>query len=127
MKKTVIAMLALTSLCAARAARAENHIVDIQWTAQAGFEHSASIAAGKFVEVCGKLAKGSTVKWQFETSGPSDFNIHYHQGKQVVFPAKVDGAEQGTGSLSIALEQDYCWMWTNKAAQAVSVKLTLKR
>ena len=36
-------------------ALAASHIVDIAWSPDGRFAHKAQIAAGKFVEVCGKL------------------------------------------------------------------------
>jgi len=43
-----------------------------------------------------------------------NFNIHYHEGKKVDFPAKVDGALAAEGKLSASVDQHYCWMWANK-------------
>ena len=43
------------------AAFAATHFVDIAWSPDGRFGHKAQIAAGKFVEVCGKLAVGKGV------------------------------------------------------------------
>jgi hypothetical protein len=40
----------------ARPALAAAHIVDITWTPDGGCAHKTQIAAGRFVEICGKLA-----------------------------------------------------------------------
>jgi hypothetical protein len=56
-----------------------------------------------------------------------DFNIHYHVGKDVVFPAKQAQVAAGRDVLRVAAAQDYCWMWTNKGTQPVSLTVELAR
>jgi hypothetical protein len=109
-------------LAVAPLARAD--LVEIRWDAQGRFEHAALVAPGKFAEVCGKLARADAVAWSFESDQPLAFNIHYHQGKQVVTPEKRDAVSRADGRLEAALEQDYCWMWSNKSA--VPAKLDLR-
>ena len=121
-------------LCAALAASitcggalASSHIVDIAWSPEGRFAHQAQIAAGKFVEVCGKLAAGNSVRWNFTAAAPVDFNIHYHVGKEAVFPVKQAQVAVGGDTLKVAVAQDYCWMWTNKGESPAMLRLTLKR
>jgi hypothetical protein len=118
-------LVTFAGLLALGTARAE--LVDIAWAANGRFEHSAVVAPAQFVELCGKLAKGQTVVWSFTGAQPMDFNIHYHQGKQVVFPAKQSGVAALEGKLLAPLDQDYCWMWTNKTAAAVALTVRLQR
>lgn len=109
------------------AALAATHIVDIAWPPDGRFAHKAQIAAGKFVEVCGKLAVGEGVRWSFTGSAPVDFNIHYHVGKEAVFPARQAQISSGRDTLNVAVAQDYCWMWTNKGSAPVSLAVDLAR
>ena len=118
------ALLALL-LAAASPARAE--IVDIAWGAQGRFEHRFDIAPGKFAELCGKLEAGQAVRWSFESAAPLDFNIHYHVGKDVVYPAQMKQVAKAGDRLAVALAQDYCWMWTNKTAARATVSVQLQR
>lgn len=106
---------------------AETDLVSINWSPDGRFAHEATVPASKFVEVCGKLAAGASIDWSFEAMAPMNFNIHYHEGKDVRFPAKQDQAAQAKGTLKAEVAQDYCWMWTNKSAAAASLKLALKR
>jgi hypothetical protein len=117
------------TFCAAivLAAPARADLIDIAWNAEGRFEHRAEVPAGRFAEVCGKLSKGDSVHWAFEATGPLDFNIHYHQGEKVVFPVKRTGAAKGAATLKVGLDQDYCWMWANKTATPLSLRLTLSR
>jgi len=116
--------LSLAILCST-AARAD--IIDIAWNEQGRFERRVSVAPGKFAEVCGKLARADSVAWRFEASGPLNFNIHYHEGKDVRYPERRDALAGASGRLQVVLDQDYCWMWTNKSGQAVDLNLLLSR
>ena len=99
-------------------------IVDIKW-ADGKFSHKASIAPKKFLEVCGKQKKGDGVAWNFKGNAPTDFNIHYHVGKEVSYPEKRAEIASAEGTLSAPLDQDYCWMWSNRTAQAVDIDVSL--
>lgn len=116
--------LILAVLCST-AARAD--IIDIAWNEQGRFERRVSVAPGKFAEVCGKLARADSVAWRFDASGPLNFNIHYHEGKDVRYPERRDALAGASGRLQVVLDQDYCWMWTNKSGQAVDLNVLLTR
>ena len=126
MRNTRVSCL-LAAATLAGPALAGSHIVDIDWSADGRFAHKAQIAAGKFVEVCGKLAVGEGVRWNFAAGAPVDFNIHYHVGKEAVFPAKQAQISSGRDTLNVTVAQDYCWMWTNKGSAPVSLTVDLAR
>jgi hypothetical protein len=109
------------------ATSAKAALVDIAWDATGRFETDTSIAPGKFAEVCGRLAKGQSVAWSFKGDRPMNFNIHYHEDKLVVFPAKQDDASDAQGRLVVGADQDYCWMWTNMGDASAQLRLTLQR
>ena len=118
----VLATIAFGVLTAARA-----DVVDIAWDANGRFERSLNVAPAKFAEVCGKLPAGLQVRWDFESATPLDFNVHYHVGKEVVFPAKLTAVAAAKDVLDTKVDQDYCWMWSNKSEAAVTIKVTLRR
>lgn len=101
-------------------------IVDLDWVDRS-FTKEASIAPQKFLEICGALKKGETVAWQFKGSAATDFNIHYHVGKKVTYPRKLKGVASATGKLAVPIDQDYCWMWTNKAGKSAQLLVNLQR
>ena len=70
---------------------------------------------------------GDGVRWSFTTSAPVDFNIHYHVGKEAVFPVKQAQVAAGRDTLNVAVAQDYCWMWTNKGTAPASLTVELAR
>ena len=118
-------VIATTLMAAALPAAAE--IVDIQWSGDGRFLHATRVAPGKFVELCGKLPAGQQVRWQFESGVPVDFNVHYHVGKEVMFPIKLSAVASARNTLDARIAQDYCWMWTNKSAAATPLTVTLQR
>jgi hypothetical protein len=117
----VVALL----LTGATLARAE--VIDLVWTSAGSFERQLSVAPGKFAEVCGALAAGQSVHWRYEAARPLDFNIHYHQGQDVVYPTRASGLARSEGTLVVDAAQDYCWMWSNKSSGAVDLKVRLQR
>ena len=114
------ALLATTSL-------ANTHVVDIQWSGDGRFAHQLTVAAGKFVEVCGTLPAGLQVRWDFQAGAPLDFNVHYHVGQEVWFPARLSAVATAGDKLDVKIEQDYCWKWTNKSAQTTALRVELRR
>ena len=115
----------IAALLCAVAARAE--IVDIVWSDAGRFERRILVAPGKFAEVCGKLVKDQAVAWRFDADGALDFNIHYHLGKDVRYPERRDALARGSGQLRVAMDQDHCWMWTNRSERTVQLTLLLSR
>ena len=119
--RTAALALALVSM----GARAD--IVDIAWDPSGRFECSVNVAPGKFAEVCDKLPAGAKVRWDFEASAPLDFNVQYHVGKDVFFPSKMVAVSTAKDTLDAKIEQDYCWMWSNKTAAPATVMVKLQR
>jgi hypothetical protein len=121
------ASAALVLALAAMAPSTLADIVDIAWDADGRFERSVSVAPGKFAEVCGKLPAALKVGWNFEASAPLDFNVHYHVGKEVVFPSKLTAVVTAKDTLTTKIDQDYCWMWSNKSAASATILVKLQR
>lgn len=108
-------------------ALAAGHIVEITWSEKGRFAHRGEVAPGKFVEVCGAVPVNTQVHWRFQANAPLDFNIHYHEGKQVQTPVQLDGVRRGFATLHVRAAQDHCWMWRNRGDAPVSFSLTLRR
>ena len=117
--------LSLLSVLACTSARAE--LVEIKWSESGRFDYSAPIAARKFVEICGSLNKNQSIAWSFKAEQPVNFNIHFHEGDEVTYPAKVEGVGSASGQLKPVIDQDYCWMWSNKTETPLNLKFTLQR
>ena len=99
----------------------------IEWKGDQRYEKAHTIAPGKFAELCTKLDAGRRVQWSFASDAPLDFNIHYHVGNRIEYPAKADDSRRESGVLVVSQSQDYCWMWTNRGATPSEFKVTLDR
>ena len=105
-----------------RATPAAAELVEVPLQPGQSMDRQFTAQPAKFVEVCSKLGKGQTLDWQFDASGPTDFNIHYHLGQQVVYPARESAVKESKGRLDVPLDQDYCWMWTNPGTGPVTIR-----
>ena len=109
----------------ATSARAD--VVDIRWSHDRRFTHDGVIPAGKFVEICGKIPAGAKVLWEFKAGALVDFNVHYHQAKEVIYPVKLAAVATAKDILATTSEQEYCWMWSNKSDAAATLTVELAR
>ena len=120
----ILVSLGTVSISHAGADRVE--IFHVDWT-ERSFSHTSSIAPTKILEVCDRSKQGDTITWQFKGSAATDFNIHYHVGKQVSYPKKGKGVMADSGKLAIPADRGYCWMWTNKGKEPVNLSVSLKK
>ena len=56
-----------------------------------------------------------------------EFNIHFHRGKDVVYPVKADAVSRAAERFTAPSAEEFCLMWTNGTAAMVTVKGTLSR
>jgi hypothetical protein len=112
---------------AAPGAPALASLIEIRWPGAGEARYVEPVAPGKFLELCGRLAPGQVISWSFESDGNTDFNIHYHVGKEVEYPEKAAAISRAKGELHVRVEQDYCWMWKNPGPAQVRVDARLKR
>lgn len=125
MKSTTIGILLMTGTLLAPAVAAKEHLVEVTWSPAGDYNTDLRIAPGKFKELCVPLKKGERVEWSFSSPVDTSFNIHYHVGAAVSYPAKVDGIRSAQGTLDVAIDQDYCWKWkagTDTAPLTASLK-----
>ncbi len=127
MKSTPFFLTGLSLLTAISCTIARAELIEIKWSESGKFDYRAPIAARKFVEICGALNKDQSIAWSFKAEQPVNFNIHFHVGEEVTYPAKVEGAGSAAGQLKPASNQDYCWMWSNKTDKPLELMLTLQR
>lgn len=81
----------------------------------------------EFQEVYVPLQQGQVVDWSFQASAALDFNIRYHDGDEVVYPARQEGTTGIAAQLEAPLDQTYCWMWSNPTDGPTSINLELKQ
>ena len=86
---------------------------------------SVEIKPGKAHEECVELKKDADIAYRFKASQPVPFNIHYHTGKgkeaKVEYGVKLDAIDAKEDVFRTSIDQHYCWMWTNKTTQSVTL------
>lgn len=102
-------------------------VQEIRWNEAGLHAQALDVAPGKFAEVCGPLKAGEQVAWSFEADGLLSFNIHFHEGEKVTYPARENGVNKREGLLKVEQGQGYCWMWSNKGEKPVRLKLQLQQ
>ena len=121
--KAILAFLAAALAPAVSSAT----LVEINLDASGRFEHRATVAPGKFLEICGKLKASERIAWEFHAAQPMDFNVHYHVGQMVEFPQRESGVSRLSGTFEAPVDQHYCWMWKNGGAAEAPLEVTMRR
>lgn len=128
-----ITSLRFATVCVAIAAgmglsaSANASLVELKWDEQGRFQHRGEIKAGGILEVCGKLMLGTKIDWQYQSAKPLDFNIHFHESKKVSLPVKYQARDSAAEQFEVTQSQDYCWMWSNKTKEVVTLDLSLSQ
>lgn len=104
---------------------AKEHLIEVSRSDLHALERSVLVPKGKFKEVCVALKSGDAFAWSFVASAPTDFNVHYHQGKETFYPAKSAGTREGSGVLRAERDEHYCWMW-KAALEDATVDIRVK-
>ena len=112
--------------CAGLGGFATAEVIEVKLAPDSVFERQLAVPPGKFSELCATLRRGRVVAWQFRADAPTDFNIHYHVDKRVEYPEQLTKVRDAEGRLLVAVDQAYCWMWTNRSAVPVAIEVTLK-
>ena len=103
-------------------------LFEIEWRQDGSAAPLATdVAPGKFAEWCGALRAGEKVQWDFQSAEPMDMNVHYHEGKNVHYPVKLDAVKSAKDTLQVVVAQDYCWMWTNKSGRPASLRAAVRK
>lgn len=124
--KPVVRAALLIGVGAFAAGAGAAELVGIDWGQAQRFELHRALPAGQVLEVCGPLAAGQAVDWQFVASAPVAFNIHHHIGKQAIYAERRQKTKSMTARFQPKEASDYCWMWTAPKDQAVQLQLLLR-
>ncbi len=116
--------LSLFFLFVSLSAQAEQ--VDINWEADGRFGYEALLHGAAMTEICGPLDANGAVDWLMKSSTPVDFNVHYHQGEEVVYPTRQNGVSKLNDRLTVTAAETYCWMFTNPQTTPTVITLDLQ-
>ena len=80
---------------------------------------AAKLEPGAIHESCMSIDAGDKRRYQWKSDAPVDFNIHFHQGAEIVYAVKSSGMRGDGGTFTARESGGYCWMWTarDKAAK----------
>ena len=117
----------LFAVLAAAFVASSSMAAELRWSSSDTFQHIANIAPGKAAELCGTVEPRLPVDWRYVADGPLSFNIHRHCGAEVVYAIRSYLTREQNGTFSPTFNFDWCWMWTNETADAVTVRVELKR
>ncbi len=67
---------------------------------------------GKIHEDCFSLQRGQRVQYNFKLERPGNFNLHYHRGKEALYPVRSDSVSEQKGDYVATVAQEYCLMWS---------------
>ena len=84
---------------------------------------SVTLPRGEIHEECQRVEAGKSRRYLWKSDQAVDFNVHYHRGNDVSYPVKRDAMRGDGGTFAAKTGEDYCWMWTAKAAATVTGKL----
>ena len=73
-------------------------------------------------EECLKLLQENEVVYSFEASDPLTFDIHYHDGTQIVDAFAKKTISDLKATLQPELVQEYCMSWSNHQPKEVQLK-----
>ena len=79
-------------------------------------------------EECLRLEPGDRADFNFDSTEPVDFNLHYHEGKTVVMPLVREKSRADAAVFAAPVAQDYCLMWeAGPAGTLLDYRVRLKR
>ena len=73
-------------------------------------------------EECLKLLQENEVVYSFEASDPLTFDIHYHDGTQIVDAFAKKTISDLKATLQPEIVQEYCMSWSNHQPHAAQLK-----
>jgi hypothetical protein len=77
-------------------------------------------------ELCKRIRPDQKFTYSFESSGPVDFNVHYHRGEEVIYPVSEEKISTSKGYYSPKKENIFCLMWTNPQPESVDLSFKYK-
>lgn len=82
---------------------------------------SETIKPSGIHEDCMEMVPGQILDYSFEASKPVDFNLHFHEDKDVSYEISKDRVSADKGTFVCKTKQHYCLMWTNPGPEPVSL------
>jgi hypothetical protein len=89
--------------------------------------YTFTLAGKAFGERCLDLAAGESIRYRFRASGPVDFNIHHHRGKDVFYPVRQRAIREADATFRADTAGTYCLMWELAGSGSIAVDGVVER
>jgi hypothetical protein len=83
---------------------------------------TVELPGGEFHEECLDLSRRQRLHYSFRSAQPVAFNIHYHRGRDVVYPVRLKNIKSSKGVFSPPQDDGYCMMWSNSRRDSVKLE-----
>ncbi len=83
--------------------------------------HTIDIATGDFYEACDKWKPGDKVSFNFTSTAPVMFNVHYHTKMAKKYAIEQTLVDTFEGSFIVQTDDIHCCMWENKNPSFVTL------
>ena len=93
---------------------------------QPGASEQLTLLPSELHEVCFDIAPPIKLEYDFQTSHPVQFNLHYHDEDNVLFPVPEQLTRTEQATFTPESEQVYCLMWTNTGNENIELSLTYR-
>ena len=84
------------------------------------------IATGDFFEACDKWKPGDKVSFNFTSSAPVMFNVHYHTKMDKKYAIEQTLVDTFEGSFIVETDDIHCCMWVNNNPNFVTLTSDLR-
>ena len=85
------------------------------------------VPARGFDEHCVQLAEGERVRYRYSATADVDFNIHYHRGRDVLYPVKTAASRSADAVFTAPHADTYCLMWERRGEGAARIEGAVER
>ena len=100
---------------------------EIRWGDQPAAALRTPIPPATSTRWCGALRKGEAISWEFNSAEPLELTVQPQDGRHPANVVKLDGITEGKGLLEVDADQNYCWIWTNRALSPVALQARLHK
>lgn len=89
-------------------------------------EAKTTISPTQSYEDCAEMTEQNVLVYSFKSSGPVNFNVHYHESGNVTYAVQSNSTSSEEGKFLPDRKQYYCLMWTNTQSEPVQVSYSYK-
>jgi len=86
-----------------------------------------NVSAGGQHEECFYVDNGISITYQYKTSSPLDFNLHYHDDNGMNYLVELPKSSSNSNSVEqLVQKQVYCLMWINPESNKAELNYEFK-